>query len=83
MQFDRLRIVSLPDVTPVNLLITQHRDILSAVIRGNADRAEKAIRTHVGKVLRIADGLVLRYPELTTGQCGDFLVPISLATSSS
>lgn len=67
VQFDRLRILSLPDVTPVNLLITQHRDILAAVMRGNADKAEKAIRTHLAEVLRIADGLAARYPDLITG----------------
>jgi GntR family transcriptional regulator, rspAB operon transcriptional repressor len=66
VQFDRLRILSLPDVTPVNLLITQHRDILAAVTRGNADKAEKAIRTHLAEVLRIADGLAARYPDLIT-----------------
>lgn len=67
VQFDRLRILSLPAVTPVNLLISQHRDILAAVIRGNADKAEKAIRAHLSEVLRIADGLAARHPELITG----------------
>ena len=66
VQFDRLRILSLPAVTPVNLLIQQHRDILAAVISGNADKAEKAIRAHLSEVLRIADGLAVRYPELIT-----------------
>jgi GntR family transcriptional regulator, rspAB operon transcriptional repressor len=64
VQFDRLRILSLPDVTPVNHLIAQHRDILAAVIRGNADKAEKAVRAHLAEVLRIADGLAARHPEL-------------------
>jgi DNA-binding GntR family transcriptional regulator len=64
VQFDRLRILSLPDVTPVNHLIAQHRDILAAVVRGNADKAEKAVRAHLAEVLRIADGLAARHPEL-------------------
>lgn len=64
VQFDRLRILSLPDVTPVNHLIAQHRDILNAVVRGNADKAEKAVRAHLAEVLRIADDLALRHPEL-------------------
>jgi GntR family transcriptional regulator, rspAB operon transcriptional repressor len=67
VQFDRLRILSLPAVTPVNLLIEQHRHILAAVTRGNADKAEKAIRAHLSEVLRIADGLAARHPELITG----------------
>jgi GntR family transcriptional regulator, rspAB operon transcriptional repressor len=64
VQFDRLRILSLPEVTPVNLLITQHRDILAAVARGNADKAEKAIRAHLSEVLRITDDLALKHPEI-------------------
>jgi DNA-binding GntR family transcriptional regulator len=64
VQFDRLRILSLPDVTPVNLLISQHRDILDAVIRGNASKAEKAVRAHLAEVLRIADDLAVCHPEL-------------------
>jgi GntR family transcriptional regulator, rspAB operon transcriptional repressor len=64
VQFDRLRILSLPDVTPVNLLISQHRDILNAVIRGNANKAEKAVRIHLAEVLRIADDLAVCHPEL-------------------
>ena len=30
------------------------------------DKAEKAIRAHLSEVLRIADGLAARHPELIT-----------------
>jgi GntR family transcriptional regulator, rspAB operon transcriptional repressor len=64
VQFDRVRILSLPQVTPVDVLIAQHRAILKAVLDGDPDRAEKAIRTHLSEVLRIADDLAIRHPDL-------------------
>jgi len=64
VQFDRVRILSLPRVTPVDVLIAQHRAILKAVLDGDPDQAEKAIRTHLSEVLRIADDLAIRHPDL-------------------
>src|SRR5215475_5885788 len=64
VQFDRVRILSLPHVTPVDVLIGQHRAILAAVLDGDPDQAEKAIRTHLSEVLRIADDLAIRHPDL-------------------
>jgi GntR family transcriptional regulator, rspAB operon transcriptional repressor len=63
-QFDRIRILSLPTVTPVDVLITQHKAILAAVIDRHLIAAEEAIRTHMSEVLRIADGLARRHPDL-------------------
>ena len=64
VQFDRVRILSLPHVTPVDVLIAQHRAILKAVLDGDPDQAEKAIRAHLSEVLRIADDLAIRHPDL-------------------
>jgi DNA-binding GntR family transcriptional regulator len=64
VQFDRVRILSLPHVTPVDVLIAQHRAILKAVVDGDPDQAEKAIRAHLSEVLRIADDLAIRHPDL-------------------
>jgi len=64
VQFDRVRILSLPHVTPVDVLIAQHRAILSAVLDADPDQAEKAIRIHLSEVLRIADDLAIRHPDL-------------------
>jgi DNA-binding GntR family transcriptional regulator len=63
-QFDRIRFLSLPAVTPVDVLIGQHRAILQAVLLRQGDAAEKAIRNHMSEVLRITDGLALRHPDL-------------------
>ena len=64
VQFDRVRILSLPHVTPVDVLIAQHRAILKAVLDGDPDQAEEAIRAHLSEVLRIADDLAIRHPDL-------------------
>lgn len=63
-QFDRIRFLSLPAVTPVDVLIEQHRAILAAVLSRRPAEAEAAIRTHLSEVLRITDDLAGRYPEL-------------------
>ncbi len=63
-QFDRVRILSLPAVTPVDVLIDQHKAILKAVLDRQPLAAEQAIRSHMSEVLRIADGLARRHPDL-------------------
>ena len=63
-QFDRVRILSLPGVTPVDVLLAQHRAILQAVLDRNPAAAEAALRVHMSEVLRIADDLAERYPDL-------------------
>jgi GntR family transcriptional regulator, rspAB operon transcriptional repressor len=63
-QFDRIRILSLPAVTPVDVLIQQHKTILAAVLRRRPAAAAAAIRSHMSEVLRIADGLARRHPDL-------------------
>jgi DNA-binding GntR family transcriptional regulator len=64
VQFDRVRILSLPAVTPVDVLIGQHQAILHAVIDRQPGAAEATIRTHLSEVLKIADDLAQRYPDL-------------------
>ena len=63
-QFDRLRFLSLPSSTPVDLLIRQHRDILAAALSRKPARAEQAVRVHMREVLRIVDSLAAAHPEL-------------------
>lgn len=63
-QFDRIRYLSLPAVTPVDVLIEQHRSILKAVLDRASDSAERAIRIHMSEVLRITEGLAQRHPDL-------------------
>jgi DNA-binding GntR family transcriptional regulator len=63
-QFDRIRFLSLPAITPVYVLIEQHKAILKAVLERDPPRAEQAIRTHMAEVLRIVDALSQRHPDL-------------------
>lgn len=63
-QFDRLRFLSLPNVTPVEILISQHRAMLDAVKARNADAAERAVREHLSEVLKVVDQLSASHPKL-------------------
>ena len=63
-QFDRLRFLSLPNVTPVSTLISQHKAILVAVLKGDVVAAERAAREHLSEVLKVSDTLVATHPEL-------------------
>ena len=64
VQFDRVRFLSLPSVTPTATLIAQHHEMLDAVLRRQPDDAERAIRRHLQEVLRITRALTERHPEL-------------------
>ncbi|MFK8253865.1 GntR family transcriptional regulator [Ancylobacter terrae] len=63
-QFDRLRFLSLPNVTPVDTLIAQHRAMLDAVRAGDVAGAERATREHLSEVLKVADELAAKHAEL-------------------
>ena len=63
-QFDRIRFLSLPRATPVDVLISQHRAILGAVLSGDPAAAEDAMRRHMTEVLKVVDGLAAAHPEL-------------------
>jgi GntR family transcriptional regulator, rspAB operon transcriptional repressor len=63
-QFDRVRFLSLPKVTPVSTLVRQHEAILDAITRGDTAAAEDAMRTHMSEVLKIARRLAAANPDL-------------------
>jgi DNA-binding GntR family transcriptional regulator len=63
-QFDRIRFLSLPVVTPVASLIAQHQDILAAILARNPEAAEKAMRIHLSEVLKSAETLAAEHPDL-------------------
>lgn len=63
-QFDRIRFLSLPSVTPVASLIAQHRDILAAVLRRNPEAAAVAMREHLSEILKSAETLATLHPDL-------------------
>lgn len=64
VQFDRVRFLSLPSVTPVEVLVTQHRAILAAVDARAPAAAEAAIREHLSEVLKVVDRLATNFPDL-------------------
>jgi DNA-binding GntR family transcriptional regulator len=70
-QFDRIRFLSLPNVTPIDHLIEQHRMILSAVEARNPDRAEKTLRTHLSIVVETAAALMRTNPDLILSDVGE------------
>jgi DNA-binding GntR family transcriptional regulator len=63
-QFDRVRFLSLPHTTPVEVLIEQHKAIISAIDARDADAAGDAMRLHMSEVLKITNKLVSRHPDL-------------------
>lgn len=63
-QFDRLRFLSLPNVTPVAILIAQHEEMIATVRARDPDAAEKAVRDHLSEVLKVTEQLSARYPDL-------------------
>jgi DNA-binding GntR family transcriptional regulator len=63
-QFDRLRFLSLPNVTPVSTLISQHKAMRAAVCKGDVTAAERTAREHLSEVLKVSDTLAATHPEL-------------------
>jgi GntR family transcriptional regulator, rspAB operon transcriptional repressor len=65
-QLDRVRYLSMPNATPMSTLISQHNAIIEALVTRDPDKAEAAMRAHLGEILsslpRIAEG----HPELFT-----------------
>jgi len=69
-QFDRIRLLSLPDVTPVALLIGQHRAILDAVRARDAVTAERSLSAHLSIVVETATALLRTHPDLFDDDVG-------------
>ncbi|WP_028217761.1 GntR family transcriptional regulator [Paraburkholderia oxyphila] len=62
-QMDRVRYLSLPDVSPLSLLIKQHAEILSALRSHDPGAAEEAMRQHLREVLVSLGPIAARYPD--------------------
>jgi DNA-binding GntR family transcriptional regulator len=63
-QMDRVRFLSFSEATPIDTLISQHRAIVDAVEAGDPDRAEAAMRTHLGEILKSLPHIAAARPEL-------------------
>lgn len=63
-QFDRIRFLSLPAATPIDVLLAQHAAILAAVLGRDPAAGERAVRQHMAEVLKIVSDLPARHPDL-------------------
>ncbi len=63
-QMDRVRHLSMPDATPVDVLVGQHAAIIDAIARHAPDAAEAAMRTHLSEILLSLPRLAQAHPEL-------------------
>ena len=65
-QMDRVRHLSMPDATPIDVLVGQHGAIIDAIARHAPDEAEAAMRTHLSEILLSLPRLAQAHPELCT-----------------
>lgn len=63
-QMDRVRFLSLPEATPITVLIEQHRAIVAGLRAGVPDAAEAAMRRHLREILSALPRLADRFPEM-------------------
>lgn len=63
-QTDRVRYLSLPGATSLDVLITQHAAIAEAIAAHDADAAEAAMRRHLREIFTALPNLERQYPEL-------------------
>ena len=64
IQTDRVRYLSLPDASPMQLLIDQHEAILERLAAGDADGAEAAMRRHLREILIALPQIASANPDL-------------------
>jgi DNA-binding GntR family transcriptional regulator len=63
-QMDRVRFLSLPDATPMDHLIAQHKAVLDAVAAGRAGAADQAMRAHLREILKSLPRLAQAFPDM-------------------
>jgi DNA-binding GntR family transcriptional regulator len=61
-QMDRVRYLSLPDVSPLDLLIKQHAKILAGLRAHDPSAAEDAMRSHLREILMPLGPIAARNP---------------------
>ncbi len=62
-QMDRVRYLSLPEVSPLDLLIKQHAQIVSALKAHDPEAAEEAMRAHLREILVSLGPVAARNPD--------------------
>ncbi len=63
-QMDRVRWLAMPDATPLQTLIDQHKAIVDAIEGRSPDAAEEAVHIHLREILTSLPQLAARYPDL-------------------
>ena len=67
---DRVRYLSLPNATPLERLLAQHRAIADGVLSGNADAAAGAMRAHLREIITSLPILADQHPDLFSPTAG-------------
>lgn len=62
-QTDRVRLLSLPNTTPLSVLIAQHQDILDCIARQDGDGAASAMRRHLREILFALPNIAAAHPD--------------------
>lgn len=63
-QMDRVRFLSLPEATPLKVIIEQHALIAQSMKARSPERAEEAMRQHMAEILVSLPKLATEHPEL-------------------
>ena len=61
-QMDRVRYLSLPQATPLEVIIDQHRSVVAAIAAHSPERAEAAMREHLSEILISLPKLAVEHP---------------------
>ncbi len=64
VQTDRVRFLSLPDASPMPLLIRQHEKIVDCMQSGDPEGTEAAMRRHLREILVALPQIAAAYPDL-------------------
>ena len=60
---NRIRHLSIPELGSNTIALEQHKSFVKAIVRGDAERARKAMREHIMSPLDFLDAILQRYPE--------------------
>ena len=66
-QMDRVRYLSYGEVSPIDRLVQQHREIVDAIAAHQPDAAAAAVLRHTADILHQLPELARRYPEMFEG----------------
>jgi len=62
-QTDRVRLLSIPEASPLNVLIRQHEDILTCLAAGDGDGAARAMSRHLREILLALPSIAAAHPD--------------------